>query len=55
MKIALRVVAVALFVAAAVAGNSMSRNTYVAALHKSSAPGPVPMCNPFTQSCPPIR
>jgi hypothetical protein len=55
MKIALRVVALSLFVSAAVAGNSISRNSTVAAIHNSTSSGPIPMCNPWTQNCPPIR
>lgn len=54
MKFAVRAVAVTLFVAAAVAGNSMSRNSAAAAIH-SATTGPIPMCNPWTQKCPPIR
>jgi hypothetical protein len=23
--------------------------------HQNTVPGPTPLCNPFTQTCPPIR
>jgi hypothetical protein len=55
MKLALRVAAFTLVVAAAVAGNSIPKNPTVASMHKASVPGPVPLCNPFTQSCPSLR
>jgi uncharacterized membrane protein len=55
MKFAIRVTALTLVVAAAVAGNSLPKNTTVAVMHKATVPGPVPLCNPFTQSCPNIR
>lgn len=55
MKFALRVAAFTLVVAAAVAGNSLPNNTVVAVMHKATVPGPLPLCNPFTQACPNIR
>jgi hypothetical protein len=55
MKLALRVAAFTLVVAAAVAGNSIPKNPTVASMHKGTVPGPVPLCNPFTQTCQNIR
>ena len=55
MKFALRVAAFTLVVVAAVAGNSIPKNPTIASIHKASVPGPVPLCNPFTQSCPVLR
>ena len=55
MKFAVRVAALTLVVAAAVAGNSLPKNTDIAVMHKASVPGPLPLCNPFTQTCPNIR
>ena len=58
MKIALRVSALAFLVAAAFAGNPHLNNSTVAPTVPSSVPGgggPMPVCNPFTQVCPPIR
>jgi hypothetical protein len=55
MKLSIRVIAFTLVVAAAVAGNSLPKNSTVAAIHQDSVPGPLPLCNPFTQTCPNIR
>ena len=55
MKLGLRVAAFTLVVAAAVAGNSVPKNTTVASMHRGTIPGPVPLCNPFTQTCQNIR
>lgn len=55
MKLAIRVSVVTLVLAAAVAGNSMSKNSTLAAVHQSSVPGPTPYCNPFTEKCPNMR
>jgi len=54
MKIAVRVVAFALFATAAIAGNSTPKISGQTALH-SSLLGPIPACIPWTQKCPPIR
>jgi hypothetical protein len=55
MKLALRVAAFTLVVVTAVAGNSIPKNPTVASMHKGTIPGPVPLCNPFTQTCQNIR
>jgi hypothetical protein len=55
MKIAVRLSAATLVIAAAVAGNSMAKPATVAAIHQANVPGPTPYCNPFTQQCPPMR
>lgn len=55
MKIAIRVIALSFVVAAAVAGNSLPSKTSLATIRPSAMPGPVPICNPFTQSCQNIR
>jgi hypothetical protein len=55
MKTAIRVSALTLVIAAAVAGNSVPKNSTVAAIHQSSVPGPTPYCNPFTDKCPNMR
>ena len=57
MKLALRVAALILVVAAAVAGNSLSIASAHAAVKRSvtSTNTPIPMCNPFEHKCPNIR
>ncbi len=55
MKLAIRVSALTLVLAAAVAGNSLPKNSTTAAIHQSSVPGPTPYCNPFTDKCPNMR
>jgi hypothetical protein len=58
MKLFIRISALTLMVAAAVAGSSVTETPTVAANIHSSVPGgggPMPICNPFLQSCPPIR
>jgi len=53
MKLAIRVATLAFIVVAAVAGNSLPRNANVKTAFAPT--GPMPMCNPFTQSCPNVR
>jgi hypothetical protein len=55
MKLAIRIAALSLVVAGAVAGNSLPKTSTLAAIHQGTVPGPTPTCNPFTQSCPSIR
>jgi hypothetical protein len=59
MKLFIRVTALTLVVAAAIAGNSSPKSTMIANNIPSSVPGgggPMPSCNPFTTpNCPPIR
>jgi hypothetical protein len=57
MKLTLRVAAFAAVVIAATAGNSLPNNSAHQVTHISAMPSstPVPMCNPFEKSCPPIR
>jgi hypothetical protein len=55
MKLALRVIAFTFVVAAAIGGNLLPRHTALAAVHQASVPGPLPTCNPFTQTCPNTR
>jgi hypothetical protein len=55
MKIAIRLSAATLVIAAAVAGNSMAKPATIATAPHSNLPGPTPYCNPFTQQCPPMR
>jgi len=55
MKVAIRVIAFTFVVAAAVAGNSLPKNNVVAIPHQASVPGPIPLCNPMTQSCQNVR
>jgi hypothetical protein len=55
MKLSIRVIAFTFVVAAAVAGNSLPKNSTLAAMHRNTVPGPLPQCNPFTQPCPNIR
>ncbi len=55
MKFALRLAALSAVVFAAVSGNPMSHANVSAAIHRSSVPGPVPTCNPFTQTCKNLR
>jgi len=55
MKLAVRILAVTVVVAGAIAGNSMQRNTLVASAGHSVVAGRMPTCNPFTQKCANIR
>ncbi|HEY9127597.1 MAG TPA: hypothetical protein VIM62_10755 [Acidobacteriaceae bacterium] len=55
MKIAIRVIALTAVFAAFVAGSSMPKNSAMASMQRSDMPGPIPLCNPLTQSCPNIR
>jgi len=58
MKLIIRIFALSLVVLAAVAGDSVASSSNVASNIHSSVPGgggPMPSCNPFTSSCPPIR
>jgi hypothetical protein len=58
MKIAIRISALAFLVAAAFAGNPHLSASTTGSTVPSSVPGgggPMPICNPFTQTCPPIR
>jgi hypothetical protein len=58
MKLAIRISALTLVLAATFAGNSTPKTVTIAAITPSSVPGgggPMPTCNPFKQSCPPIR
>ncbi len=57
MKLAIRLAALSLVVAATVAGNSLPSNsahpkTRVRAVSSAT---PLPMCNPFERACPPVR
>jgi hypothetical protein len=58
MKLFIRIAALTLIVAAAVAGNTAGKNTTLASNIHSSVPGgggPMPSCNPFISNCPTIR
>jgi hypothetical protein len=58
MKLIIRIFALSLVVAAAVAGTSPTKTSTVASIVPDSVPGggpPGPTCNPFTSKCPPIR
>jgi hypothetical protein len=56
MKHAIRAIALTFVVAAAFNGATPSKATLVASnLPSLSVPGPIPECNPFIHSCPPIR
>lgn len=57
MKLAIRVAAFTLVVAASVAGNSLPAASSHAAVRLSVMPAyrPIPMCNPFQHACPNIR
>ncbi len=57
MKLSVRVFALALFVAAAVVGNTSVKLSHSATVQVAGTPGggPIPMCNPFTEKCPNIR
>jgi hypothetical protein len=57
MKSFIRLSACILVIAAAVAGNSLPKPASLARVHRSvnNDPTPIPMCNPFTDKCPPIR
>jgi hypothetical protein len=51
----IRVSALTLLIAGAIAGNSIPNAISATAIHQSSVPGPTPYCNPFEKKCPPIR
>jgi hypothetical protein len=58
MKLIIRISALTIVLAAAFAENSAPKTATVAAMTPSSVPGgggPMPTCNPFKQTCPPIR
>jgi hypothetical protein len=57
MKLSIRVLALVLFVAAAVVGNSSVKISHSATVQIAGIPGggQMPMCNPFTEKCPNIR
>jgi disulfide bond formation protein DsbB len=55
MKIAIRIFALTLAIAGAVAGTAMERTSDITSVHASTMPGPVPACNPFSQKCPNLR
>ena len=58
MKLIIRLAALALVVAAAAAGNSLTATATVATDIHSSVPGrggPMPVCNPFKEACSTIR
>jgi hypothetical protein len=57
MKLSLRVLALVLFVAAAVVGNSSVKSSRSTTVQIAGIPGggPIPMCNPFKEKCPNIR
>lgn len=55
MKATVRVIAITFVVAAAIAGNSLPKNSTVAVAHHALVPGPIPTCNPLTQSCGNVR
>jgi hypothetical protein len=58
MKLTLRISALAFLIVAAFAGNPHVNSSQLATTVPSSVPGgggPMPICNPFTQVCPPIR
>ena len=58
MKLFIRISALAIAIAAAVAGDSVTQAPMVASNIHGSVPGgggPMPVCNPFRESCPPIR
>ena len=61
MKTTLRAIALTSVVPALFAISTLSKNKpvamdkTVAILNRSTVPGPVPACNPLTQTCPNIR
>lgn len=61
MKTALRVITLSAMVPTLLATNYLPKNKSVVAdkavavLQPSTFPGPIPTCNPLTQSCPNIR
>jgi hypothetical protein len=55
MKLVIRVSALTLILTAAFAGNSLPKNSTVAAIHQSNVPGPSPYCDPFIKKCPNMR
>jgi hypothetical protein len=52
MKLLIRIAALTLFVAAAVAGNTLPKTQNLGAIHGNS---PAPMCNPLNETCQNIR
>jgi len=55
MKLAIRIFALSVVAAAAIAGYSTPRNSSVSGTHQVASVTPMPTCNPYTQTCPPIR
>lgn len=55
MKIALRVIALSSIVPILIVGNALPKEKAMAAMQRSTVPGPIPICNPLTQNCPNIR
>ena len=56
MKLAIRAIAFTFVVAAAFNGAAPSKAILIASnLPSLSVPGPIPECNPFIHTCPPIR
>lgn len=56
MDHAIRAIALTFVLAAAFTGSTPSKASTVASnLPGLSVPGPIPECNPFIHSCPPIR
>jgi hypothetical protein len=55
MNLVIRVSALTLVFAAAIAGNSLPKNSTVAAIHQATVPGPSPYCDPFIKKCPNMR
>jgi hypothetical protein len=55
MKLFIRVSALTLVFAAAIAGNSLPKTSAVAAIHQGTVPGPTPYCNPYIEKCPNMR
>jgi hypothetical protein len=58
MKKIIRISLLTLVIGAAFGGNLFSKTAATASSTPSSVPGgggPMPTCNPFTQSCPTIR
>jgi len=52
MKLVIRIAALTLVVAAAIAGNALPKTQSLAAINGNS---PAPMCNPMNEVCPNIR
>ena len=52
MKLFIRIAALTLVVAAAIASNTLPQTQNIAAIHGTS---PGPMCNPFNETCQSVR